>query len=196
MYSICQVVSISKNLVFLDLSWSRLFPKDLAKLSQILSHGAWCLRNLNLSYNRLEFDPNKKEERVYSNLFMSNMERFFWEALFINHVNFSGMNLNEEQVRTLIRIFKGCQFLLGIHLSDNNIAASQTSKSSEYFHEIMQIFGIRNLDLQAINRYHVFSYDTGKCDSNYDNVVNFLDRKSITFNHQDNRPAWKKDLST
>ena len=26
------------------------------------------------------------------------MEKFFWEALFINHVNFSGMNLDEDQV--------------------------------------------------------------------------------------------------
>ena len=89
MRSITEVIMLSKNLIFLDLSWSRLFPKDLASLSVVLSNGAWSLRNLNLSYNKLEFNLNPMD-RMYSQLFMDNMEKFFWEALFINHVNFSG----------------------------------------------------------------------------------------------------------
>ncbi len=98
---------LSKNLIFLDLSWSRLFPKDLASLSVALSNGAWSLRNLNLSYNKLEFNLNPVD-RMHSQLFMDNMEKFFWEALFINHVNFSGMNLNEEQVTRMLDIFNQC----------------------------------------------------------------------------------------
>ena len=64
---------------------------------------------------------------------MGNIEKFFWEALFINHVNFSGMNLNEDQVSKLLEIFKGCQFLLGFHLSDNNIIRSCSGSGNEYF---------------------------------------------------------------
>ena len=52
---------------------------------------------------------------------MTNIEAFFVEALFINHINFSGMNLNFEYLMKLVVMFKRCQFLLGIHLSDNNI---------------------------------------------------------------------------
>lgn len=105
--SLTEAIMLSKNLIFLDLSWSRLFPKDLATLSGVLSNGAWSLRNLNLSYNKLEFSQ-RSQDRMYSQLFMDNIEKFFWEALFINHVNFSGMNLNEEQVKRMLDIFKQC----------------------------------------------------------------------------------------
>ena len=83
---------------------------------------------------------------------MGNIEKFFWEALFINHVNFSGMNLNEDQVSKLLEIFKGCQFLLGFHLSDNNIIRSCSGSGNEYFKGIMELFSIRPGDLVAVNR--------------------------------------------
>ena len=59
------------------------------------------------------------------------MERFFWEAFFINHVNLSGMNLNEKALTRLLEIMKGCPFLLGFHLSDNNISTSVSNNSNK-----------------------------------------------------------------
>ena len=82
-------------MILLDLSWACLTPVDLALISKTLSMEAWSLRNLNLSYNKLDFDSSR-EARKNSELFISNMEKFFWEALFINHINFSGMALKEE----------------------------------------------------------------------------------------------------
>ena len=48
-------LKISKNMILLDLSWSKMCPKDLAKLSYILLKNKPGLRNLNLSYNSLNF---------------------------------------------------------------------------------------------------------------------------------------------
>jgi hypothetical protein len=74
------------------------------------------------------------------------MKELLEEAIFINHINFSGMNLGDEQLRYLIELFKNCQFLLGIHLSDNDIT------NNPYFHEIVNGFHISNIDLCAANR--------------------------------------------
>ena len=39
----------------------------------------------------------------------------------MNHVNFSGMNFQEEQIMGLVKIFQEMRFLVGVHLSDNDI---------------------------------------------------------------------------
>ena len=61
-------------MIFLDLSWARLFPKDLASLSLAMADHAHSLRNLNLSYNKLVFDPAKVKDYRYSNEFMTNLD--------------------------------------------------------------------------------------------------------------------------
>ena len=53
------------------------------------------------------------------------------EATFINHVNFSGMNLGETQVFELMEVINKCPFMLGIHLTDNDITRKP------YFNEII-----------------------------------------------------------
>lgn len=50
------------------------------------------MRNLNMSYNALDFDP-KSEQLDDSNEFIGNMKEFLAEATFMNHINLSGMNL-------------------------------------------------------------------------------------------------------
>ena len=78
---------------------------------------------------------------------MENMESFFCEALFINHINFSGMNLGYEQIMLLLKLFKRCHFMIGIHLNNNGITLSK-----KYFKEVMRLFDIREADLIACNR--------------------------------------------
>ena len=46
--------------------------------------------------NKAKYNGKNKREVKYSEDFMENMESFFCEALFINHVNFSGMNFEYE----------------------------------------------------------------------------------------------------
>ena len=46
----------ARNLILLDVSWGQLMPKELAILSTVLTQNAKSMRNINLSYNRLNFD--------------------------------------------------------------------------------------------------------------------------------------------
>ena len=73
-------------------------PKELAILSISLSQHSKNLRNINLSYNRLNFDE-AGEAKVQSERFLTNLEEFFEQSKFVNHVNFSGMNLKRKQIK-------------------------------------------------------------------------------------------------
>ena len=72
---------------------------------------------------------------------MGNVTTFLKEAKFMNHINFSGMNLEKTQILTLLNLFKNLKFLLGIHLSDNNYT------NQPYFIEGMNKFGIEYRDI-------------------------------------------------
>ena len=94
-----ETLLIAKNLILLDISWCQLCPKELASLSMTLTKNGKQMRNLNLSYNRLNFDTSKAENEQAnqdSYKFMDNIKIFFIEAVFVNHVNFSGMNWGQE----------------------------------------------------------------------------------------------------
>ena len=52
---------VAKNMIFLDLSWTKLYPKDMAELAFYLADHGKSMRNLNLSYNKLEFRKSKNE---------------------------------------------------------------------------------------------------------------------------------------
>ena len=68
------------------------------------------------------------------------------------------MNLKSEQLLILIECFQQCQFLLGIHLSDNDITKVKYSDITndydyeETFYSAIRGFGITDEDLLAINR--------------------------------------------
>ena len=98
-HTMCDIIKINKALIFCDLSWAKLIPKDLVMIAFQLGRTAKSLRNLNLSYNKLSF---KSDEQVvgfhavkFSNEFIDNIEMLLEEAIFINHINFSGMNLGD-----------------------------------------------------------------------------------------------------
>ena len=145
--------------MLLDLSWSKLMPEDLSLLSNALSASAKNIRNLNLSYNKLVFESSNysglssvkeytswDDEVIASKRFLNNIESFLEESMFVNHINFSGMNLTEKYVRKLVNMFKKCKFLMAFHLSDNNIT------KEPYFWEIMEEFDIKSADLTALDK--------------------------------------------
>ena len=96
-YNIHETIVDSINLINLDLSWCKLAPKDLYELTFSLIENSSTMRNLNLSYNNLHFakaNSNVNEQDImYSEKFITNLLKFLKEAIFINHVDFSGMNL-------------------------------------------------------------------------------------------------------
>ena len=69
-------------------------PKDLATISTALAGSAPSMRNLNLSYNKLNFDIVADPiTAADSAVFMKNLKEFFEHSIYVNHVNFSGMDL-------------------------------------------------------------------------------------------------------
>ena len=84
-------------MILLDVSWAKLLPKELQSLSLVLSRSGANIRNLNLSYNMLDFEfesPGYDD----SEKFMTNIMEFFRIATFVNHINFSGMNFKKPQI--------------------------------------------------------------------------------------------------
>ena len=53
--NICETLNYNKNIILLDVSWGKMLPKHLADLAEALAMKAKSLRNLNLSYNSLNF---------------------------------------------------------------------------------------------------------------------------------------------
>ena len=115
------------------------------------------MRNLNLSYNKLNFEGDNASAEA-SDRFMQNIGEFFELAKFVNHINFSGMNLKSAQLSKIIGWLRCCQFLLGFHLSDNDVTKCKYDpRASDYdyeeaFYECTEEFGVTEEDLVAINR--------------------------------------------
>ena len=89
---------------------------------------------------------------------MENLKEFCEVAQFVNHVNFSGMNFGETQILELMVILKACQFLLGVHLSNNEITKCNLNNGlndfdyHKIFYDCTEQFGITEEDLIPINR--------------------------------------------
>ena len=57
------------------------------------------------------------------------------------------MGLGKSQISELLEILRNCQFLLAIHLSDNDI-----NKDKDFFYECLENFYVTEDDLLDINR--------------------------------------------
>jgi len=53
-----ETLHIASSLISFDISWGQLLPKELSTISAGLARSAKSLRNLNLSYNRLNFEDD------------------------------------------------------------------------------------------------------------------------------------------
>lgn len=95
------------------------------------------IRDLNLSYNCLNFDVVGSPEYQHSQNFLDNMFTLFKNAKVLNHLNFSGINMPQEQMVTFCMSMKRAKFLMGVHLSDNGI-----TQNEQYMEEVLQIFDL------------------------------------------------------
>ena len=78
---------------------------------------------------------------------MKHLSEFVVTAKYLNHVNFSGMNFTEEQIRGLLEILRACEYLLALHLSDNGI-----NEEIDLFYDCLEEFQVNDKDLIEINR--------------------------------------------
>ena len=143
----------------LDLSWTKLSPEELVKLSEVLKNeDAYPLRNirnLNISYNSLYFDETN-QKTLPSEEFIENMIEYVNNSKVINHLDISGMNLGRNYnpdkylyqsdvgkhnsnapILTLALAISQNEFMLGIHMSDNGLR-----KDEEVLMELLDMFGL------------------------------------------------------
>ena len=67
-----------------------------------LSESSKNIRNINLSYNYLNFDNLKDCE--YSEKFVESLKNLFNTAKFINHIDFSHMNFTKPKILEILEI--------------------------------------------------------------------------------------------
>lgn len=143
---ICEAVAdllhAKKYLQYVDLSWSSLSPKQLEMITRVLVEMQTQLRDVNLSYNKLSFHDERSSAFKYSVASISNLKLLLKKARILNHVNFSGMNIEWSRLLDLCQCIVKAPLIMGVHLSDNNI-----SQRMEYFLEILDVFDMTLRDI-------------------------------------------------
>lgn len=107
------------------------------------------LRDVTLSYNKLNFKQEGSEEYKCSEKTVINMKLLLQRAKILNHVSFSGMNLPKSQMLTLSEACANCPLLMGVHLNDNGI-----NSTLEYALEVLSMFkiGLEDIPRQRLDR--------------------------------------------
>lgn len=99
-------------------------PEALEKIS----HAVVCLtnqlRDLNLSYNRINLSTANAKDFEMSYNFMTNVLKLLEEGKILNHLNLSGMNLSSMQIFDVCRQAAESRLIMSLHLSDNGITTS------------------------------------------------------------------------
>ena len=99
--NLCYLFQKKKHLQYLDLSKTGLYPIFLEKISLELMKAYRILRDLNLSYNMLNFRKNCVAEFQASENFIKNIGMLLKKSMILNHVNFSGMEINKQNLMSL-----------------------------------------------------------------------------------------------
>lgn len=139
---VVDLVHDRKHIQFFDVRNTRLRPKHIYEVTLELADKYMQLRDINLSYNQLDFRVPGSDDREYSEKTIFNLKALLDRAKILNHVNFSGMNITRSQMLSLCNCMNKCALLMGIHLNDNGI-----NLNDSYFLEVLKVFDLGVTDL-------------------------------------------------
>ena len=74
--------------------------------------------------------------------FLDNMDELFTKAKILNHLNFSGMNFDKENLLRFCTSMRKIKFLMGLHMNDNGIMHDHPTMM-----KIVHIFGMTDADI-------------------------------------------------
>lgn len=100
------------------------------------------LRDINISYNNLDFSREGSREYELSELVLEHLDTLFGDGIILNHFNASGMNLPQDKIKRLCESISKNKMLMSIHLNDNDITSD-----FNFMLEILDVFGIQQGDL-------------------------------------------------
>ena len=106
----------SRSLQYIDLSNTSLAPKLLIKLFEELIENPYNVRSINISYNILG-----KNEAI-DETFVGKIISYLKLTDMLNHLDISGMNFKDYQLKDLCEHICCCPNLLAVHLNDNGIS--------------------------------------------------------------------------
>jgi len=73
---------------------------------------------------------------------LENITEFLKNAAILNHINFSGMGIPQQELTALCSNMNECPMLIGIHLDNNGIMDDQ-----QFMHDILDLFGLGREDI-------------------------------------------------
>ena len=149
--AVADLLAAKKHLQYVDLSWTCLGPRHLEMITNVLIDMAGLLRDVNLSYNKFTFHDERSNAWKYSVAALENLKTLLEKARILNHVNFSGMNIELTRLVDLCHSMANSPLLMGIHLNDNEI-----STRMEYFLEVLDVF---DLTLKDVPRRRIDEID-------------------------------------
>ena len=104
------------------------------------------MKNLDLSYNVLQFDEGKPGYQD-SIACVKNMVDFISTTDVLNHLSLQGMGYQKPQLLEICTVACTCPNLLAIHLSDNGII-----RDEEAMIEILELFSLGSVDVKYLTR--------------------------------------------
>lgn len=100
------------------------------------------MRDVNISYNTLNFAHEESTEYLDSMAVLENLDELFSNGIILNHFNMSGMNFTMDKIKLLCESIIKNDMLMSIHMNDNGITLDY-----ELMLEILDMFGIQEKDL-------------------------------------------------
>mmetsp|Transcript_35843 Transcript_35843/g.54945 ORF Transcript_35843/g.54945 Transcript_35843/m.54945 type:complete len:193 (+) Transcript_35843:3359-3937(+) len=132
------LVSEKPLLSMVDLSWSKLQPKQLKDLAEAMASNPNQFRAVNFSYNTLYDEQWADESQLQaSEDFLLALYEFINSSCTLCHIEVSGMNLSPDQLRFISEAMANSPSLAAIHINDNGLALNK-----ELYLEIVEKFGI------------------------------------------------------
>lgn len=96
-----ELLSLKPYLQYVDLSSCHLGPEHLSIILKQLIQMTRQLRDINISYNNLNFSTEGSPDYEHSEQVLAHLDTIFQHGLILNHFNASGMNLTQEKVKKL-----------------------------------------------------------------------------------------------
>ena len=131
-----------RELQYLDFNNTNLNPDLLQILSSEMENQCMQYRDINLSYNELDFRDEQSQQFKTSYVVLQNLRHILEHNVILNHLNLSGMKFRKNQ---MLEIFNSCirsPLLMTLYLNDNGINVDHSM-----FQDALGIFKIDPNDL-------------------------------------------------
>ena len=156
--TLCQIISNTKVLQLLNVSWARLSCQHLSMISARLIDRVLSLRSVDLSYNRLQFNQDHNADEFYfTQIFMDNLIAYLDKSILINHLKLSGMSYDQESIIKIVERIARSPLLMSIHLNDNEI-----NRDYDFLNKILEYFNLGEDDLHECNRSKLIQNQTAQ----------------------------------